>query len=134
MQRGKDECPVCLDELGPRPRPERLTCGHVFHRRCLTAWFARGGYTCPTCRGIALDSLKASRAKLSTKLRAVVDTMRAVQPPPPGAFWPGWMLGMLGSPAIEPAFRPVELQLATDLLYQTFDEASFFRALRAIGY
>ena len=43
------ECPICMEPV-PRARGARLdTCGHVFHRACISKWLALNN-SCPKCR------------------------------------------------------------------------------------
>jgi len=61
------ECPICREEYvatssDPPTPPSSPTnaqlvrirsCGHQFHRGCLTTWMNAGhGNTCPTCRAV----------------------------------------------------------------------------------
>ena len=51
-------CPVCLDDLTPKnhgggPFELVLMCGHRFHHRCLSKWYAKHSFRgdmCPICR------------------------------------------------------------------------------------
>jgi len=42
-------CPVCTDSFEPGATIIRLSCGHVFHEFCATAWLTKHN-TCPSCR------------------------------------------------------------------------------------
>nr|XP_042908335.1 RING-H2 finger protein ATL77-like [Parasteatoda tepidariorum] len=44
-----DECPICLDIILAAQNSQLLTCGHSFHRTCITTWF-RQNLSCPVCR------------------------------------------------------------------------------------
>lgn len=47
---GSQSCPICLEDFGDSKKDEdTLSCGHLFHRRCIQAWEARSS-TCPICR------------------------------------------------------------------------------------
>jgi len=46
---GSQECPICMERV-PRARGARLeTCGHVFHRGCISKWLKLNN-SCPKCR------------------------------------------------------------------------------------
>lgn len=54
-------CIICREELVVSPNgrsdnntPRKLTCGHVFHFRCLHSWLERQ-QSCPTCRRSVLE-------------------------------------------------------------------------------
>mmetsp|Transcript_23916 Transcript_23916/g.58014 ORF Transcript_23916/g.58014 Transcript_23916/m.58014 type:complete len:537 (-) Transcript_23916:24-1634(-) len=59
-------CIVCRDDFSGQPDISivRLSCGHVFHRQCLTSWF-RVQQVCPTCRQDVLEH-KPEEAHVST--------------------------------------------------------------------
>ena len=42
-------CAVCVEPLKVGQRVSRLTCGHMFHARCLHTWLAQAD-SCPNCR------------------------------------------------------------------------------------
>ena len=44
-----DSCSVCQEPLGSETPLEKLSCHHVFHRKCLRPWLQRSR-TCPLCR------------------------------------------------------------------------------------
>ncbi|KAJ1853874.1 hypothetical protein GGH12_004659 [Coemansia sp. RSA 1822] len=58
-------CVICHDSIfaaqqaeasgarGPRTRAAALSCGHVFHKRCIDRWFDTSAQTvCPTCQNV----------------------------------------------------------------------------------
>lgn len=45
----KDECVVCLDELGEETQVLSMPCSHMFHAQCITKWLQKSHY-CPICR------------------------------------------------------------------------------------
>ena len=47
----KNECAICLSLMfiDSPEGVERLRCGHIFHRICLSDWMSVN-YICPTCR------------------------------------------------------------------------------------
>lgn len=51
-QHQKLECAICLDDIADgdgSDAPSKLSCGHSFHRACITKW-AQQNSTCPCCR------------------------------------------------------------------------------------
>ena len=42
------DCPICMGSMEIN-EIERLRCGHMFHRECLSAWMNLK-YNCPSCR------------------------------------------------------------------------------------
>ncbi|KZV20939.1 hypothetical protein F511_08853 [Dorcoceras hygrometricum] len=46
----KQECSICLTELEPTSKVNRLSCGHIFHKLCLEKWLNFWNTTCPLCR------------------------------------------------------------------------------------
>jgi hypothetical protein len=56
-----NSCPICLTDFEPSDMVSssgQLSCRHLFHNKCLSAWLQRDG-TCPCCRS---DILPASAA------------------------------------------------------------------------
>ncbi|PSN74022.1 RING/U-box [Corynespora cassiicola Philippines] len=52
----EEDCPICKDEWdAPIEEVISLHCGHVFHRKCILAWF-KDGNTCPSCRAKCFPS------------------------------------------------------------------------------
>ncbi|KAL1527766.1 hypothetical protein AB1Y20_009151 [Prymnesium parvum] len=50
-EEGRTACTVCCDWIGPDdPAVAMAHCAHIFHGRCLRAWFATGNASCPNCR------------------------------------------------------------------------------------
>ena len=45
-------CIICLEKWKPEDNYVKLTCGHIFHKKCLSNYFLRGNDTCPICRQI----------------------------------------------------------------------------------
>ncbi|KAK4371038.1 hypothetical protein RND71_010513 [Anisodus tanguticus] len=45
----KDECVVCLDEMGNERQVLCMPCSHIFHGECITKWLEKSHY-CPLCR------------------------------------------------------------------------------------
>ena len=119
------ECPVCLDFI---KTPRTLECGHRFHARCVSKWFARrGAATCPCCRRPALRWLAKSRAKLSTRLTAFVDTLDGTREA--GEFWPAWLSAQV---LASESFDAQEKAFLRDISFQSFDRASYFATLRKV--
>ena len=48
------DCPICFESIKPHSRVrEKLSCGHSFHRKCISEWFARDqNDSCPVCRNV----------------------------------------------------------------------------------
>ena len=44
-----DECSICLVRLGTGSTICKLSCGHIFHERCIQRWIHTDG-RCPNCR------------------------------------------------------------------------------------
>lgn len=44
-----DSCPICFSRLASK-KTHKTSCGHNFHKDCLSLWKASGGTTCPMCR------------------------------------------------------------------------------------
>lgn len=131
MTQDADECPVCLDEFPKRPLV--LDCGHRFHRRCASAWFARSSITCPTCRALALGWLTGSRARLSTRARMFVDTVdRADEARAEPDFWPAWFLAELGKRGADAFADPDDVRFLREVAFQSFDRVNFFALLRRL--
>lgn len=50
------ECPICYEAIVAKATGRaELSCGHAFHIRCVTDWFATDSLTCPMCRKGAVD-------------------------------------------------------------------------------
>ena len=45
-----EKCIICLEKWKPEDNYVKLTCGHIFHKKCLSKYFLRGSDTCPICR------------------------------------------------------------------------------------
>ena len=43
-------CSICLSPVRKTRGVKELSCGHMFHNRCLNSWKETGGTTCPMCR------------------------------------------------------------------------------------
>lgn len=48
------ECPICYVSLS-RGETRTTACGHVFHTKCLDAWYRRST-SCPMCRAVSSDA------------------------------------------------------------------------------
>ena len=61
-------CVVCLEEGAD----ERLSCGHVFHPRCILRWFQQTACTrCPTCRQSPVGDLRSNGVPLRERAALV---------------------------------------------------------------
>lgn len=57
----KQACAICTVHFEPTDQLAALTCGHVFHPRCINEWIARNA-SCPECRApIAHGSIRRIR-------------------------------------------------------------------------
>eukprot|EP00939_MAST-03C_sp_MAST-3C-sp1_P000050 g50.t1 len=61
-------CTICLDEVAGGERIYKLSCGHVFHRKCLMGWIAHKD-ECPVCRKVVLKSDSSDLNAVSVKRR-----------------------------------------------------------------
>lgn len=46
----KLSCAICLDFLEEADQIRELSCGHVYHAKCLNLWVERGHHDCPLCK------------------------------------------------------------------------------------
>lgn len=120
------ECPVCMLSI-PKRSARGMSCGHVFHARCIGRWFARGQLTCPMCRSICLEQL---RGKLSMRLAKIVKTI----PPVATDFFPTYIIGVLGLPSVAKALDlpDDDHQMLVELAYQSWTREMFFANLRML--
>jgi len=44
------QCSICLDEMDENSKVVKLSCGHHFHKRCVTKWLLTKKITCPLCK------------------------------------------------------------------------------------
>jgi hypothetical protein len=44
---GPDDCPVCVETFAPSDEVRILSCGHIYHHRCIDPWLLRVSGTCP---------------------------------------------------------------------------------------
>lgn len=126
----RGECSICLLPIKSRTSHTVLEkCSHGFHTRCIRTWLRRGVLTCPVCRAPCLAELSTLRGSMVSKVRLVVNTL----PPPPGSFFPTYIIGLLSSPPVQRglALDDDGIQMMIDIAYQTFTEELFFRVLRA---
>lgn len=123
------ECSICLGVVKPRSS-KRLTCGHVFHRRCIKKWFGRGSLTCPLCRVVCLHELGSSHPLVSARIRHLLRML----PAPPSICFAAYMLGLLNSPPVVEALGIAadQQQLLIELAYQSFTQHHFFEYLRQL--
>lgn len=49
VQTVDSNCAVCMELMTTRNYRE-LSCGHLFHKKCLKKWKCEGNRTCPMCR------------------------------------------------------------------------------------
>lgn len=66
---------------------------------------------------------------LTNKLQTLLRTL----PPPPGAFFPAYVIGVLTSPPVQEALNLDDdrVQIVIDIAYAHETEGMFYRALRA---
>lgn len=121
------ECAICLSDIGRKSRI-KLRCGHEFHLKCARSWLIKS-LTCPLCRSICIEEVRHTKS-LSSKLRLIMQAL----PPPPRAFFPAYIVGLVNTPAIVEAMAMQlnERHLILDLAYQSFTEDHFFGYLRQL--
>lgn len=125
-----DECAVCLCHVRtPKSRHVLPKCGHAFHFRCIKKWLSQGLLTCPMCRSPCVSQVRHVRRGLDKKIQAVVRTL----PPPPGAYFPTFITGILSSPQVQVALDLDDdaLQQLIDLAYQMHTPERFWKGVRA---
>jgi len=44
-------CCICMEPYVSIENVNKLPCGHLFHRLCITEWTRKGNVSCPLCRG-----------------------------------------------------------------------------------
>ena len=42
------QCPICFEEI-PKSQEHKTTCGHIFHKKCISLWL-NSKKSCPMCR------------------------------------------------------------------------------------
>lgn len=124
------ECPVCLDAVSKRALA-RMECGHVFHSRCIRAWFRRRPLRCPMCRAACLGGLCLLGPRLAPRLLGLTRTL----PPPPRAFFPAYIISHLEDPKVAAALGADQdlVGLLVDLACECFTRDNFFAKVRAMG-
>lgn len=45
-----EECSICLEKYRPGTYKRKLSCGHIFHKKCIDKWFRNDKNECPMCR------------------------------------------------------------------------------------
>ncbi|GMJ15682.1 hypothetical protein like AT4G05350 [Hibiscus trionum] len=54
VDHGTGSCSICMESLSPSEgavASRRVSCGHVYHRDCITDWLLNGNSnSCPLCR------------------------------------------------------------------------------------
>jgi hypothetical protein len=49
--RNKDRCTICLEGYKSGTYKRKISCNHVFHKKCIDKWFKKSGnVNCPICR------------------------------------------------------------------------------------
>ena len=46
----KDKCSICIDDMDKDEELIKLTCKHLFHKKCIQQWLKKYNYICPICR------------------------------------------------------------------------------------
>jgi hypothetical protein len=84
--------------------------------------------TCPVCRAPCIAELRDVRGSITNKLQMLIRTL----PPPPGTFFPAYVIGMLTSPPVQDALDLDDdrVQMLIDIAYAHETEGMFYRALR----
>jgi len=56
LQKSLPECSICMSSM-KKKQEKQLSCGHVFHVKCLSTWEHKNRYpTCPVCRTVYFAS------------------------------------------------------------------------------
>lgn len=124
------ECPVCLDPVSKRAQA-RMECGHLFHGKCLRAWFRGRPLRCPMCRAVCLSGLALLGPRMAPRLLGLTRTL----PPPPRAFFPAYIISHLESAKVAEALGADQdlVSLLVDLACECFTRDNFFAKVRALG-
>lgn len=121
------ECPICL--VGVKKRSQSaMACGHIFHAKCIRAWFRQRPLTCPMCRATCLHGMGLLGPRLVPKLQALIRTV----PPRPGSFFPAYIVGQLRAPEVA-ASLGADAELLVDIACECFTRDNFFSKVRAMG-
>lgn len=124
-----DECAVCLSQVRTKASLHVLSkCSHAFHFRCIKKWLGRGLLSCPLCRAPCVAEVKHLRKPLVKKMQAIIDTL----PPPPGVYFPSYVISILSSPQVQHALEMDDdtLQAVIDLAYQHHTASAFWKAMK----
>ena len=124
----KEDCAVCLEPIKTRAQQTTLNkCDHKFHKRCIRSWLGKGILTCPVCRAPCIHELRALRGCMARKVKMLVRTL----PPPPGSYFPTYIIGLLTSPTVQHALDIDDdaVQCLIDLAYIYGTEHLFFKYL-----
>jgi hypothetical protein len=83
------------------------------------------------CRAPCVSHVRYVRRGLDKRIQAVIHTL----PPPPGAYFPTFVTGILSSPQIQGALDLDDdaLQELIDLAYQAQTPERFWKAVRAFS-
>lgn len=125
------DCAVCLDPIATKVSCKILgKCGHAFHKRCIRQWLNRGVLSCPVCRAPCVSEMQTMRCSMSRKLQILLRTL----PPPPGSYFPAYLIGLLTSPLVQKALQmdDDDVQRMIDVAYMYETEPMFYRALRQL--
>ena len=62
----KRDCAICLEDIAAPSTLYRIGCpgNHVYHKKCIDAWFLGEHDTCPTCRAEVVNPLPIIRIPL----------------------------------------------------------------------
>jgi hypothetical protein len=53
-----DMCSICMDEVGPMVS---VSCGHIYHAKCINVWVNNERFTCPYCRAVFKFRIKSRK-------------------------------------------------------------------------
>merc|ERR1711939_307873 len=59
----KDDCPVCVETFASSDEVRILSCGHIYHHRCIDPWLLRVSGTCPICRTDLAKAISSTKAQ-----------------------------------------------------------------------
>jgi hypothetical protein len=62
-------CAICYEDIVvTKTGRAEMSCGHIYHIKCIADWMNTGANTCPMCRKVACDLEKPSKTATSNSL------------------------------------------------------------------